>query len=137
MNLAAKALKHRDRFEHEIAVLLREHDLDSEGPDVLETLRRWGTLNDRRVAEQVRDKGIAKFSPLESIRQSLASRGADSAIIEEVLGELPRDHDLTSARALLEKKFKGPVPGPKVARFLASRGFSEDVILTILEDVSA
>lgn len=133
MNLAAKALKHRDRFENEIAVLLRNKDLESEVPHVLETFRRWGTLDDRRVAEGVRDQALAKRSSTQAIRAKLLSRGVEADLVEEVLSTLDSSQNLSAAQALVTSKFNETTPAPKIARFLGSRGFSEEVIEAILE----
>ena len=59
--------------------------------------------------------------------------GKVTRVNPEVLSTLDSSQNLSAAQALITSKFNESTPAPKIARFLGSRGFSEEVIEAILE----
>ena len=104
---------------------------ESERDDAIETLVRTGLLNDARYAE--------------SRARQLAGRGAGDALIRHTLAhvgiepEVAADALLTLApeaeRARIVVERRGP--GPKTARYLLGKGFSEEVVSDVVASESA
>jgi regulatory protein len=127
VDTALRALRHRDLSARELEQRLRAKGFDdSERAEALETLERTGLLDDARFAE--------------SRARSLADRGAGNAAIRHALGvagvaretaddalealepELARANAITARRGA----------GPKTARYLRGKGFSEDVVAAVI-----
>ena len=123
VDAALRALRHRDLSAADL-----EHRLEAKGfeeterADALATLQRTGLQDDRRFAE--------------SRAESLAARGAGDALVRHELVRAGVDDDLIAdAIALLEPEHERAVRiaerrgyGPKTARYLSGKGFSEDSI---------
>ena len=105
---------------------------------LLDDLARQGFLSDARYAEMVARTRGARFGS-QRVAHELRQKGVPDSLVNETIREL-REGDLATARVIWEKKF-GSVPKAKDAkekarqvRFLQSRGFSLDTILTLLRD---
>lgn len=135
---AFRLLARRDHSHSELARKLANYGGTPE--DIEETLSRMvelGLLNDRRFAAAwVRSKagghGAAR------LRHDLMQRGVSRDIIEETLLAEAPDAELERARGLWLRRY-GSAPADrrewaKQARFLQSRGFSSDVIRTLLKE---
>jgi regulatory protein len=121
VDAALRALRHRDLSAADL-----EHRLEAKGydeterADALATLQRTGLQDDRRFAE--------------SRAAALASRGAGDALVRYELVRAGVDEDLVAdAIALLEPEAERALRvaerrghGPKTARYLSGKGFSED-----------
>jgi regulatory protein len=121
VDAALRALRHRDLSAADLERRLEAKGYDeTERADALATLQRTGLQDDRRFAE--------------SRAAALAARGAGDALVRYELVRAGVDEDLVAdAIALLE-----PEPqrarriaerrgyGPKTARYLGGKGFSED-----------
>ncbi|WP_348671972.1 regulatory protein RecX [uncultured Abyssibacter sp.] len=128
--------------EHSAAELRRKlarHFDDRDAVDaVLVELASDGYQSDVRFAEaRVRASLNRGHGPL-MIRQKLQAAGVEAGLIEQVMEALDVDWP-EEARAILDSKF-GSRPAAdrretaRRARFLASRGFSSDVIGRLLLD---
>lgn len=117
--------------------LLRAAVVQASGAEidqVLDEVQALGLLSeDRFVREFVRVRA-ARFGPMR-LRHELLRRGIDEERIEAALKTLPLD-EYSSAHALWLKRFKSVPSDPRErarqSRFLASRGFSHEVIRRIL-----
>jgi regulatory protein len=135
--LKARALRFLVRREHSRAELARKLAPHAESPQaveaVLDLLLSKKQQSDERFASERARVLSRKYGPAR-IRHDLRARGIADEVIERVAsgGELER------ARAILAKKF--PVKTEKReeqakrARFLQARGFSYDVIRSVLKE---
>lgn len=117
-----------DLFAQELSVKLDEFGPE-EREEILAHCLRRGFLDEGRTAQAFVRKHQGKRGP-EWIRSTLSSRGAPDDVIELALSELDSNPELVLAR-----KFPVGTSPAKAARFLASRGFSEEVIADVLENV--
>ncbi len=136
MALAYRLLAARDRTEREI-----RNALDKEGittpevvGDIIDTLRRQGYLDDRRLASHfVRFTLGHKPSGPHLLRRKLRAAGVREEVIEEELGEdLPPERERELALALARRKLRGARDRAQAVRrihgLLSRRGFSERVV---------
>lgn len=133
--LKARALRYLVRREHSRDELARKLARYAESNEILEGVLREleskKQLSNERFAE-VRAHWLARKYGAARIRHDLKARG----IADEVIDRLASGGELERARAILEKKF--PVKAEnreeqaKRARFLQGRGFSYDVIRSVL-----
>jgi len=143
LTLAYRLLAMRDRTEHEIrAALVTEGIRTPEVvADIVETLRRQGYLDDRRLAA-----GFMRFAAKHRpggphlARRKLRKAGVSEEIIEaEIREALPPERERELAEALARKKLRGATDRIKAVRrvhgFLARRGFSESVVSAICSKI--
>ncbi|RYG29074.1 hypothetical protein EON81_27355 [bacterium] len=116
-----RKIRTRERFESD---LRKEFGGEPGLKESLARLREQGFINDRRAAEElIRSKSPASRNLLALL---LEEKGIDSA-------QLLADHDDRAAAMQIIEKRKGEPVG-RVARYLASKGFDEDLIESVLED---
>jgi regulatory protein len=135
IELRARALRLLARREHSRAELGRKlgpHSGSSEVvTGVLDALVQKKQLSDERYAEE-RTRSLSRKFGAARIRQDLKARGVDAQLIDRVSTE----GELERARAILTRKYREPAATreerAKRMRFLQGRGFSFDVIRTLL-----
>jgi len=143
-NTAYRYLTIRPRSRHEIDRKLRDREFP---PDlvssVIDHLIKLGYLNDEQFARQwaasrVRNRGYGR----RRIEQELRIKGISSDIIRESLITLFEDtSEFEIARKEADKKLKSlarfepEVRRRRIAGFLERKGFSSEVIRTILRTV--
>ena len=133
--LKARALRHLARREHSRAELARKLAPHAPCQEVLENLLRdlveKKQLSDERYAE-ARAYRLSRRYGAARIRQDLKAHGIADAVAERVSSQ----GDLEKARAILARKYRVPATTreeqAKRARFLQSRGFSYEVIRSVL-----
>ncbi len=129
---ALRALRYRDLSVRELDERLRAKGYgESERDDAIEALVRTGLVDDARYAE--------------SRAHQLAGRGAGDALIRHTLvragveADLAADALLTIApeteRARIVVERRGT--GPKTARYLLGKGFSEETVSRVVASESA
>ena len=124
---ALRALRHRERSAAEVDRYLIDRGVgDDEREEVLETLARTALVDDRRFAEVRARSLVERGAGNELIRHELARAGIDSELAEEIVASLPSE---TERVARIVPRRGG---GLKTARYLAGRGFSDDVIRTVV-----
>jgi regulatory protein len=136
MTLAYRLLAIRDRTEHETRSTLEREGITAPEvvDDVLETLRRQGYLDDRRLAGNlVRFTVRHRPSGPRLLRRRLREAGVREEVIAAELGqELPPERERELAEALARKKMKGITDREKAVRrvhgLLSRRGFSERIV---------
>jgi len=133
---ALAALERRDLFSAEIEGQLRAKGF-AEGAIVgaMSALRSVEFLNDERVQERLAEfKTRSKVVGREKARAALEARGIESSTAETLVDAfLSEEEERKRALAILEKRFKEKEKLDRAARYLASRGFSEETIEFAIE----
>lgn len=111
---------------------------------VINDLERQGLLNDEQFAINYFNVQRVKKRGLLQIKANLNKKGISREIIENVSLQLNNDEDfITSAKEIAEKKIKllskrkfdEKVIKQKVFQFLASRGFTTNIIMEALNQL--
>jgi SOS response regulatory protein OraA/RecX len=124
---ALRALRRRERSAAEVDRYLTARGVDQiERDEVLETLVRTALVDDRRFAEVRATSLVERGSGDELIRHELARAGIESELAEQTVAALPSETERV-ARIVARRG-----PGPKTARYLAGKGFSEEVIASVI-----
>jgi regulatory protein len=141
---AYRLLTYRPRSRAELIGKLQEKGFDLaviEG--VLADLERYGYVNDRQFAEQwaagrLRRRGFGR----RRVERELRDKGVERDIIAETLASVwSGDIEMKTARASAERKLKtlrsfdGETCRRRLAAFLERKGFSYDIIRTVLTDL--
>ena len=143
LTLAYRLLAIRDRTEREIRAALAAEGIRTPEvvADIVETLRRQGYLDDRRLAAGYL-RFAAKHKPAgpHLARRKLRTAGVSEEIIEaEIREALPPERERELAEALARKKLRGAKSREQAVRrvhgFLARRGFSESIVRTICSKI--
>jgi SOS response regulatory protein OraA/RecX len=128
LDVALKKIKTKDRFEAEVRLFLAEF------PTTVSD-RAISFLKDRRIIDDTKTTSslIERYSGkraigLEKLRAELQERGAPEETINAVLGELLLEERQRMNDALTAKFSPESGSRAKAARFLYSRGFSEEEI---------
>jgi regulatory protein len=124
---ALRALRHRDLSAAELERRLAGRGFaEDERVAALATLRRTGLVDDRRFAESraaaLADRGAGDAL----IRHDLEEAGVDSELVSDAVGLL--DLEPERARRIVERRG----PDARTARYLASKGFSEETVLAVV-----
>jgi len=135
VELRARALRLLARREHtrqELERKLSPHAGSSEElKGLLAGLKQKNQLSEERFAEE-RARRLSRKYGAARIRQDLKAKGVSEELIERVS---PAD-ELERARAILERKYREPATSreerAKRMRFLQGRGFSFDIIRSLL-----
>ncbi|MDO5652623.1 MAG: regulatory protein RecX, partial [Brachymonas sp.] len=105
----------------------------------LDELQAKGFLNDQRTAEALLHRQADRLGAAR-LRHELQRKGIDESISADLLQDLA-DNEQERAFALWQKKFGTPPATPaeraRHMRFLASRGFSGEVVHKVLRQAQA
>jgi len=146
VSLRARALQYLARREYSRAELRgkllphvqADEDFEQASPvnldALLDDLTARGWLSDERAATQLVHAKRSRFGT-QRITHELRQKGISESLISEALPQL-KETELEAAREVWRKKF-GTAPQDekekaKQVRFLQSRGFSVDVIFSVL-----
>ncbi|MBI1331351.1 MAG: regulatory protein RecX [Armatimonadetes bacterium] len=132
---ALKILKRQDLTIQEVAHRLESNFEPTVICEALEFLQTKRILDDVRLARLAieRNEGRRAVGD-EALRAKLESRGVPPEVVAELFAEADLD-ELSRALVLVDAKFSGSQNPGRVARFLASRGFSEETIESILDRI--
>ena len=138
--LRARALRLLARREHSRAELGRKLAPHAETPEALDLLltdlEKRKQLSDERYASE-RARSMSRKYGAARIRQDLKAKGVDQETVDCVSSE----GDLERARAILERKYRTPAATredrARRMRFLQSRGFSFEIIRSLLSSREA
>lgn len=124
---ALRALRHRDLSVRELDARLRAKGYpETERDETIDTLVRTGLLDDARYAgSRARALG-GRGNGDALIRHELERAGVDADAIDEALDTLARETE--RAQAIVDRRGFGP----KTARYLRGKGFSEDTISSVV-----
>jgi regulatory protein len=127
VDTALRALRHRDLSTRELEQRLRAKGFDEpERAEALETLERTGLLDDERFAESRARSLAARGAGDAAIRHALALAGVPREVAEEAVHAL--EPEVERAQAVAVRRG----PGPKTARYLRGKGFSEDAVAAVV-----
>ncbi|MBS1704483.1 MAG: RecX family transcriptional regulator [Armatimonadetes bacterium] len=133
--LALKKLQSGDRLEQEIRDLLATENFSEDVQnEVISSLQNWSLLNDSRTAgnrtEILQRRGYGKLKILEDLER----RGAPPDVLASVDSLCEPDVEVETARKALSGKNRSKI---QAARFLASRGFEQEVIEQVIENLES
>jgi regulatory protein len=132
---ALKALARREHSRQELHAKLLPHAEDAEEVGrLLDDFEKRGWLSEARFVEQLSTMRRRKFGAARILNE-LREKGVSEAALEAARSSL-KDGEIDAARAVWKKKF-GSLPATleergKQSRFLASRGFSAEVVHKVL-----
>ena len=140
VELRARALRLLARREHtrqELESKLSPHAGTSEDlQSLIAGLKQKNQLSEERFAEE-RTRSLSRKYGAARIRQDLRAKG----VSDELIGRVTSEGELERARAILERKYRSPAASreerAKRMRFLQGRGFSFDIIRSLLSSRDA
>ena len=143
MAYAYRLLASRDRTEREIRDALAKEDISvpSVVEDIVDSLKRNGYLNDRRLAAgYIRFRMEHRPAGPYLLRRKLKKAGVDEAVIEDELeSAFEPGLEEETARRLAKAKMKGVLERERGARrvhgFLSRRGFSGSIVNRICAQI--
>lgn len=122
-----RALRHRDLSSHELDERLRAKGFDEDARgEALETLVRTGLVDDARFAEARARSLAGRGQGDAAIRHALRAARVEDALVEDALATLAPEQE--RARAIATRRGGGP----KTARYLRGKGFSDDVVAALV-----
>lgn len=138
-SLKARALRLLARREYSRAELERKLAAHADEPgalaQALDELSALGFINEERVAASLLHRRAPRLGAAR-VLQEMKAKGLGAAALADAAAQL-RETELERARAVWQKKFGAPAASlaerAKQARFLASRGFSGDVVRRVLQ----
>lgn len=127
--LATKLISGRDKTTAQVREALERKGFAREDIDsALQRCRDLKYLDDARVAKQRARDGLEEGWVGDALLGKLTARGLDERTATEAISAAREELgfvDRSAAMALLRKR---KLEGAKAARFLASRGFSEELV---------
>ena len=136
---AVSLLAKREYSRQELSDKLTAADASPEEVEqALAQLAAKGLVDDARVVETLVNRRSGKLGA-SRLRQELQAKGVSADMVAETMAEL-KGTELARARAVWQKKFgqlaTSATDRNKQARFLASRGFSGDVVRQVVSGLS-
>lgn len=133
-NEALKQISYRNRTSFDLKNKLREKKFDQESIDrVIVFLNDYDLINDELYVKSfVNDKSRINNWSKGKIRYKLKSKFIDDSLIDSCLDEISYEEEYEKAYEAGLYKKESVDDKNKVYRFLASRGFSYDIISDVL-----
>ena len=136
---AVSLLAQREYSRQELSDKLTAADASPEEVEqALAQLAAKGLVDDARVVETLVNRRSSKLGA-SRLRQELQAKGVSADMVAETMAEL-KGTELARARGVWEKKFgqlaSSASERNKQARFLASRGFSGEVVRQVVSGLS-
>jgi len=133
---AVSLLAQREYSRQELTDKLAEQDVSPEELALaLAQLQAKGLVDDARVVETLVNRRAGKLGGMR-LRQELQAKGVSPDLVAQAMTDL-KGSELARARAVWQKKFgqlaSSGAERHKQARFLASRGFSGEVVKQVVE----
>ena len=136
---AVSLLAQREYSRQELSDKLTAADASPEEVEqALAQLAAKGLVDDARVVETLVNRRSSKLGA-SRLRQELQAKGVSADMVAETMAEL-KGTELARAQGVWQKKFgqlaSAASERNKQARFLASRGFSGDVVRQVVSGLS-
>lgn len=130
LGLALARLRGRDRFAREVLDSLVQGGVPPEtAAEVVSYLQERRFVDDRRTTTNlIAGRSGRQASGKEKLRADLVRRGAPGEIVDEALAEIAAGDEVEAAVVLLGGKYRPDADSGRAGRFLASRGYSAEVI---------
>jgi regulatory protein len=135
-HLCAKWLEAADKTEAELRTRLEKRGVPTDSVDsAIDRLKSLGWQDDQRVIDREVElsqtrRGIGKLKTA----QRLVRRGLEPDQAEDAVSGFDEASERKRALEVLRKKLKANDGPAKAGRMLASRGFDEEVIRSVLEE---
>jgi regulatory protein len=133
---AARIILRRPHTVRELTEKLRKKNFSAEAiEEAISTLKEHHYLDDTKLAKQFVEWHI-NYKPMGrcALRFTMIKKGFQASDIESALERLTSDVEKSLVKRLVEQRTaKGNVARDKLARFLLSRGFDNETVLTSLE----
>ena len=134
----ARAVSLLAQREYSRQALQEKLEAEGQSPEALaqalDQLQARGLVDDARVAETLVNRRSGKLGGMR-MRQELQAKGLSPEVVAETMAEL-KNTELARAQAIWAKKFgqlaKDAANRNRQARFLATRGFSGDVVRQVV-----
>lgn len=128
------------RTRRQLADALRKRGIpDDAAQQVLARFEDAGLIDDAAFAETwVESRHHGRGLARRALARELRTRGVDSAVIDEAVGQLDADQEETTARELVERKLRATRGLDRekrlrrLASMLARKGYSEGVALRVV-----
>lgn len=136
-NEALKQISYRAKTSHDIIYKLKKKNYSQESIDkVIDFLNEYDLIDDENyVKSYINDKSnIANWSK-GKIRYKLKSKFIDDKLIDKYLDQISYEEEYEKAYNYGLRKKISTDDKNKVYRFLASKGFSYDIIKNVLGDL--
>lgn len=135
LQIALKMLARKDHSEYQLreafSLAFEPETID----ECIQFLQSHRFQDDFRLARIQIERNQGRFAKGDqAIRHQLISKGISESMVNEVLQEFGGS-EIERASELVEKKFGDEYDRVKVARFLFSRGYTEETISTLLGDL--
>ena len=125
--VALRALRHRDLSVHELEQRLRARGFgEIERDEAIDALVRTGIVDDARFAESRARTLAGRGAGDALIRHTLAGAGVETEIVDAALATVEPEDE--RARTIVRQRG----PGAKTARYLAGKGFADEVVAGVV-----
>lgn len=139
-NLTFKYLSYRERSEKEVREYLEKKEYGEEVIDaVIARMKDLDYVNDRRFTKLwVKNRANSRRKGSEFLKNELREKGISVELIEDIIAEeysLEDEYETAyeAARKKLKSYPKNPEAWkPRLWRFLAQRGFNNEIIIAVL-----
>lgn len=128
---ASRSLAHRDLSERELSNRLEGHVDAATRKETVDRLVGAGAVDDARLARGRAELLARRGAGDLLIRHDLDARGIGAEDAQAALGAL--EPEIARARRVVEARGQGP----RTARYLARKGFSEESIESVCEEAVA
>lgn len=132
LELALDALARRDLTRAEVVQRLLQRGFDqSVAEGAADRLAQMKLVDDQRTAQWEAEKHRKDKGHL-ALEEKLIRRGVDSHVVAGVVQTDPEQERLKAKRFVASKSWKSPA---QAARALSSRGFDDECVMTVIEEL--
>lgn len=138
LNILSKASQSEKKIREKLIPDFEEDVID----EVIEFLKKYNFINDNELASKIVNTNVNlnKYGK-NKIKQNLYNKGIEKSAIDEAISEIDQEAEFENALHLAEKRYarvKNEDPKKaysKVANHLAYKGFSYDIIKSVLNKI--
>ena len=138
LNILSRASQSEKKIREKLSNDFEEDTID----DVVDFLSKYNFINDNELASKIvsTNFNLNKYGK-NKIKQNLYNKGLDKSAIDEAMNEIDSDTEFENALYLAEKRYdrvKNEDPKKayaKIANHLAYKGFSYDIIKSVLNKI--
>ena len=138
LNILSKASQSEKKMREKLKDDFEEDTID----DIVYFLKKYNFINDNELASKIvtTNVNLNKYGK-NKIKQNLYNKGLEKSSIDEAISEIDQDVEFENALYLAEKRYervKKEDPKKayaKVANHLAYKGFSYDIIKSVLNKI--